>query len=102
MRLLREAPLMVLPGNRHASFAANVPEATFDILAFARTVLHRDHPEELLAVVTWARLRSGQGEDLDDSIRAWCREKGWLERTFHRRKDRACERIAAAKNAERR
>lgn len=96
MRLLRESPLQILPGNVHRPTGKDMQPTHFDILAFARTVLG-SHSEDLLAIVTWARIKAGDG-DPDASIADWCREKGWFERTFYRRKDRAVARIVEAKN----
>lgn len=97
MRLLLEGPLVVLPGNMHRPIGPDLQPAHFDILAFARTVLGAGTPE-LLAIVTWARIKARAG-DPDSSIAFWCREMGWRERTFYRRKDRALARVAQAKNA---
>lgn len=96
MRLLLEGPLVVLPGNVHRPTLEHAQPAHFDILAFARAVLGAGTPE-LLAIVTWARIRARAG-DPDSSIASWCREMGWQERTFYRRKDRALSRVAEAKN----
>lgn len=96
MRALRETVIMAGAGNTLASVDPNRPSATFDILAFARTVLGTGSTE-LLAVTAWARIKAGLG-DPDASIAEWCRLKGWEERTFHRRRIRACQKIAEAKN----
>jgi hypothetical protein len=96
MRLLYDGPLVVLPGNVHRPTLPNAQPSHFDILAFARTVLGAGTPE-LLAIVTWARIKARAG-DPDSSIASWCREMGWRERTFYRRKDRALARVAQAKN----
>ncbi|ACL63189.1 hypothetical protein [Methylobacterium nodulans] len=54
--------------------------------------------DELLALKTYARIRAAGG-DAEASIAEWCRLKGWQESTFHRRRVRACEKLAVAKNA---
>ena len=99
MRRLRDGvDIFAAPGNRLKAGDASLASAPFDILAFARTVLGQGSLE-LKAVITWARIRA-DGGDIEASIAEWCREagQGWSERTFHRRRKRACERIAAAKN----
>lgn len=98
MRQLRDTAILVTPANALVPVDPNRPSATFDILAFARTVLGKGTPE-LLAVMTWARIKAAGG-NADASIAEWCRLKGegWTERTFHRRRLRACQRIADAKN----
>lgn len=96
MRQLRETSIFAGANNALYSADPSRPSATFDIIAFARTVLGKGS-EELLTVTTWARIMAGGG-DPDTSIAAWCREKGWQERTFHRRRRRACARITAEKN----
>ncbi|ACL63181.1 hypothetical protein [Methylobacterium nodulans] len=96
MRLLRESAVATRPGNALRSTDLEQPSASFDILAFAHTVL--TDKDEFLALTTYARIRAAGG-DAEASIAEWCREKGWQERTFHRRRVRACERLAAAKNA---
>ncbi|MGU3540018.1 hypothetical protein [Methylobacterium sp. A54F] len=95
MRQLRDGPILATPGNALQPTNPDHPAATFDILAFARTVLGKGTPE-LLAVTTWARMMAAG--DFDASIAQWCRDKGRPERTFHRRRVRACEVIAIAKN----
>lgn len=98
MKILREQGVMAAPGNTLMPFAADTPAATFDMLAFARTVLGKGTPE-LLAVMTWARIKAAGG-NVEASIAEWCREKGpgWSRATFDRRRIKACDRIAAAKN----
>ncbi|ACL58156.1 hypothetical protein [Methylobacterium nodulans] len=95
-RLLRETSIVTGLGDALLSAAPDRPSASFDILAFAHTVL--TDKDEFLALTTYARIRAAGG-DAEASIAEWCREKGWQERTFHRRRVRACERLAAAKNA---
>lgn len=99
MRSLRETALIASAGNALIAVNPNQPSATFDILAFARTVLGKGS-DDLLAVVTWARIMAAGG-CADASIAEWCREKGrgWSPATFHRRRKRACDRITQAKNA---
>ncbi|ACL59131.1 conserved hypothetical protein [Methylobacterium nodulans ORS 2060] len=96
LRLLRESAIATGPGAALLSADLERPGASFDILGLARTVL--TDKDELLALKTYARIRAAGG-DAEASIAEWCREKGWNERTFHRRRVRACERLAAAKNA---
>jgi len=96
MRELRQGHSLVInPGNVLAPVEPDRPSATFDILAFARTVLGKGS-DELTAVITWARIRA-EDRDIDASIAEWCLAWGWSERSFHRRRKRGCERIAAAK-----
>ena len=95
MRLLQDG-LVALPGNALESIDPDRPNATFDILAFARTVLGKETPE-LIAVVNWARIMAADG-NAEASIAEWCVLWGWKERTFYRRLGRGMERIVAAKN----
>gem|GEM_PF-2649940 len=96
MRELRQGlAILAKPGNALSPVDVNRPSATFDILAFARTVLGKG-TDELTAVITWSRIRA-DGGDIEASIAEWCLTCGWSERTFHRRRKRGCERIAAAK-----
>ena len=84
-------------GNTLVSTNTNKPSATFDIVAFSGTVLG-DRSDERKAVLIWARSIAAR-EAGDWSIAEFCREKNWNRRTFDRRRVRACEKIAAAKNA---
>lgn len=78
--------------------APSAPSATFDIVAFAPTVLGKKS-EECLAVLTWARSRAARETSKGDwSIAEFCREHRWERRTFDRRRLRACQKIALAKN----
>lgn len=96
MRELKQGhSIFCAPGEALIPVEPNRPSATFDILAFARTVLGKGS-DELRAVTIWSRIRA-DGGDIEASIAEWCREMGWDERTFHRRRKRGCERIAAAK-----
>lgn len=98
-QIMMGTPLLVTADNALVPTNPDQLKETFNILAFARTVLGKSNPE-LLAVTTWARIKAADG-NADASIAEWCRLKGegWTERTFHRRRLRACQRIAAAKNA---
>ena len=96
MRILREQGIIAAPGNRLVPFGGETPEATFDILAFARTVLGQG-THELRAVMTWARI-SAEGGHGEASIAEWCRGFGWKERTFYRRLRRGIAKITAEKN----
>lgn len=76
----------------------SAPSATFDIVAFAPTVLGKKS-KECLAVLTWARSLAARDTAQGDwSIAEFCREKNWPRRTFDRRRLRACQKIALAKN----
>lgn len=76
----------------------SAPSATFDIVAFASTVLGKKSVE-CLAVLTWARSTAAREASKGDwSIAEFCREYGWERRTFDRRRQRACQKIALAKN----
>lgn len=77
--------------------AGETPSATFDILAFSGTVLGERSPERR-ALLFWARLRATRGE-MGESVAEFCREMRWPRSTFELRRRRACERVAAAKNA---
>lgn len=96
----REMPFTAIyapRGNTLQSMDRNKPSATFDIVAFSGTVLG-DKSDERKVVLIWARATAAR-EAGDWSIAEFCRERGWNRRTFDRRRIRACERIAAAKNA---
>lgn len=95
MRLLQDG-IVALPGNTLEAIDPDRPNSTFDILAFARTVLGKDTPE-LRAVTTWARIMAAGG-NADASIREWCGLWGWKERSFYRRLKRGIDRIVEAKN----
>ena len=82
--------------NHMESMDKNKPSATFDIAAFAATVLGR-RSDECRAVLVWARTMAAR-EIGEASIAEFCREMGWNRRTFDRRRVRACDKIAAAKN----
>lgn len=97
MRQLQSGAIQLHPGNALRPVDPHQPPSSYDILAFARTVLGKGS-DELRAVVTWARITAQGGGG--SSIAEWCRLAGWDERTFHRRRRRACEKIAAAKNSE--
>ncbi|GJD92901.1 hypothetical protein [Methylobacterium iners] len=84
-------------GNTLATIAgSNVPSATFDIVAFAVTVLG-PKSDELRALLIWARTKATRG-DIGGSIAQFCAEKRWPRSTFEDRRRRASERIAEAKN----
>lgn len=90
-------PIYAPRGNTLQSAAGDVPDATFDIVAFSGTVLG-DKSEERQVVLLWARATATQGE-VGGSIAEFCRRTRWSRATFDRRRIKACERIAAAKNA---
>ncbi len=96
MRMLREQGLMAGAGDALIPTNRDTPQATFDILAFARTVLGKGS-DELRAVTTWARIMA-EGGDTETSIAEWCRGWGWKERSFYRRLNRGIARIVEAKN----
>lgn len=96
MRALRDTSIVALPGNALEPVASSRPSATFDSLAFARTVLGKDTPE-LRAVTTWARIMAADGH-AEASIAEWCALFGWKERTFYHRLRRGLDRIVKAKN----
>lgn len=77
--------------------AANVPNATFDIIAFTGTVLG-ERSVERQALLVWARAKVSRGE-IGGSVAQFCAAHGWNRSTFELRRRRACERVAAAKNA---
>lgn len=96
-RALPYTPIFAPRGNTLRTVAPHVPDATFDIVAFSGTVLG-DQSEERLAVLLWARAIVTEGA-VGGSIAAYCAERGLSRATFDRRRKRACERIADAKNA---
>lgn len=78
--------------------APSAPSATFDIVAFAITVLGKKS-DECRAVLVWARsVAAREAAKGDWSIAEFCREHRWERRTFDRRRQRACAKIALAKN----
>ena len=82
----------------HTKLTPMAPSATFDIVAFAVTVLGKKNPE-CRAVLTWARsVAAREASKGDWSIAEFCREFGWERRTFDRRRLRACQKLALAKN----
>ena len=95
-RAMPYTPIFAPRGNTLRTVGPNVPDATFDIVAFSGTVLG-DRSEERLAVLLWARAIVTEGE-VGGSIAQHCSAKGWSRATFDRRRKRACERIAQAKN----
>lgn len=96
MRMLRDQGVMAGAGNALIPTGRDTPQATFDILAFARTVLGKGS-DELIAVVTWARIMAAGGH-AETSIAEWCTETGWKERSFYNRLNRGVARIVEAKN----
>jgi hypothetical protein len=72
------------------------PSSTFDIVAFSGTVLGHGSSEHR-ALLLWARRTANTGEDLA-SLNECCVAMGWNASTFRRRRARACEKIARAKN----
>ena len=73
------------------------PSATFDMIAFTGTVLG-ERSVERQALLVWARAKVSKGE-MGGSIAQFCAAQGWNRSTFELRRRRACERVAAAKNA---
>ena len=84
-------------GNTLQAAAGDVPDATFDILAFSGTVLG-DKSDDRQAVLVWARAMATKGE-VGGSVAEFCRRTRWSRAKFDRRRIKACEKIAAAKNA---
>ncbi|OHV16381.1 hypothetical protein BK022_12625 [Methylorubrum extorquens] len=95
-RAMPFTPIYAPRGNTLQSAAGDVPDATFDIVAFSGTVLG-DKSEDRKAVLVWARAMATKGQ-VGGSIAQFCREMDWERSTFDRRRIRACERIAVAKN----
>lgn len=89
-------PIYAPRGNTLQAAAADVPDATFDILAFSGTVLG-DKSEERLILLLWARSIATKG-DVGGSISEYCARTSRSRATFDRIRIRACERIATAKN----
>jgi hypothetical protein len=89
-------PIYAPRGNTIQVASGDVPDATFDIVAFSSTVLG-DKSEDRKAVLVWARAMATKGQ-VGGSITQFCREMDWERSTFDRRRIRACERIAVAKN----
>lgn len=88
-------------GNRNQHLTAGpasviIPSETWDIMAFAGTVLGQGS-EEHRALLLWARIAAQTGHDLA-STRETARILSVDASTIFRRRKRACERIARAKN----
>lgn len=96
-RLMPFTAIYAPRGNTLQSIDKDKPSATFDILAFTGTVLG-DRSDDRKIILIWARSLAAR-ETGDGSIAEFCRAKGMNRRTFDRRRIRACERVAAAKNA---
>lgn len=95
-RAMPFTPIYAPRGNTLHAIQTEVPDATFDMLAFSGTVLG-DKSEDRKAVLVWARAMATGGE-VGGSIAEFCRRTRWSRATFDRRRIKACERIAAAKN----
>ncbi|BAU91178.1 hypothetical protein MPPM_2573 [Methylorubrum populi] len=95
-RAMPSTPIYAPRGNTLQAAAGDVPDATFDIVAFSGTVLG-DKSEDRQVVLLWARAMATQGE-VGGSIAEFCRRTRWSRATFDRRRIKACERIAAVKN----
>lgn len=95
-RAMPFTPIYAPRGNTLHAVQAEVPDATFDMLAFSGTVLG-DKSDDRQAVLVWARAMATNGE-VGGSIAEFCRRTRWSRATFDRRRIKACERIAAAKN----
>lgn len=96
-RNLRHTSVWAVSGN--ALLRAGLgpkPSSTFDIVAFSGTVLGHGSKEHR-ALLLWARRTANTGEDLA-SLNECCAAMGWNASTFRRRRARACEKIAVAKN----
>lgn len=96
-RAMPFTPIYAPRGNTLHAVQAEVPDATFDMLAFSGTVLG-DKSDDRQAVLVWARAMATNGE-VGGSIAEFCRRTRWSRATFDRRRIKACEKIAAAKNA---
>lgn len=96
-RAMPSTPIYAPRGNTLHAAAGDVPDATFDIVAFSGTVLG-DKSEDRQVVLLWARSMATHGE-VGGSIAEFCRRTRWSRATFDRRRIKACERIAAAKNS---
>ncbi|CAO4135288.1 hypothetical protein [Methylorubrum extorquens] len=96
-RAMPFTPIYAPRGNTLQAATPEVPDATFDIVAFSGTVLG-DKSDDRKAVLVWARSMATHGE-VGGSIAEFCRRTRWSRATFDRRRIKACERIAAAKNA---
>ncbi|MEN3208627.1 hypothetical protein PUR23_01095 [Methylorubrum populi] len=95
-RAMPSTPIYAPRGNTLQAAAGDVPDATFDIVAFSGTVLG-DKSEDRQVVLLWARAMATHGE-IGGSIAEFCRRTRWSRATFDRRRIKACEKIAAAKN----
>lgn len=95
-RAMPLTPIYAPCGNTLQAAAGDVPDATFDIVAFSGTVLG-DKSEDRQVVLLWARAMATKG-GVGGSIAEFCRRTRWSRATFDRRRIKACERIAAAKN----
>ncbi|MGU3387201.1 hypothetical protein ACLBYG_22015 [Methylobacterium sp. D53M] len=101
-RAMREVPICAptIHDNTMCSVSTRHPSATFDIVAFAATVLGR-RSLECNIVLTWARTMAAPAGHADCSISEFCRTASpkISRATFDRKRIAACERIATAKNA---
>jgi hypothetical protein len=68
--------------------------ADLDLIALSALYL-KDHEEERLFLLTWARARAA-----GRSVRELCREHGWPRETFKRKRKKACLIIADHLNRE--
>lgn len=89
--------LLAPGGNTLRAVNGPTPSATFDIIAFTGTVLGEKSIERQTLLV-WARAKVTKGE-MGGSIAQFCAAQGWGRSTFEARRQRACKRVAAAKNA---
>ena len=95
-RAMPSTPIYAPRSNTLQAAAGDVPDATFDIVAFSGTVLG-EKSEDRQVVLLWARAMATHGE-LGGSIAEFCRRTRWSRATFDRCRIKACEKIAVAKN----
>lgn len=96
-RAMPYTPIFAPRGNTLHAFDPNVPDASFDIVAFTGTVLG-DRSVERVILLFWARVMATRGE-VGTSIAEFCRENSNLDRRqFDRLRKRACQKVADAKN----
>lgn len=95
-RAMPFTPIYAPRGSTLATLGGEVPSATFDIVAFTGTVLG-ERAIERRVLLLWARCMATKAS-VGGSIADFCRETGMKRRRFDRMRERACRRVADAKN----
>lgn len=96
-RRMPNTSIWVRSRNRHVSAGlGGDPSQTWDVIAFSATILGHGS-EEHQALLLWARMAAQTGQDLASNAEA-ARHLGVNASTIWRRRKRACDRMARAKN----